>query len=421
MKVWKTLTVFLLALILALPLAACSSSKSSGDSKGIVTLKFWDFHTDAEKKFFQDLVKEYNASHPNVKIEMANFNQSDYTTTKLPVAFANNEGPDIFMVSPGGFTKFAQSGILADLNPYFKDGVKEDFLPSALDAVTYNGKVLALPFEMELLGLYYNKQMLKDANVEVPKTWEELQEAAKKLTTDQHAGIVLPTDKEPYLNFLWYPFLWQQGGDVISKDGKKATFDTPEVAKALDFWGSFFQKGYAPSKLQIGPTDIGNLGTGKTAMQICGTWAIPVLENKYKNVDVGLAPLPIPDGGKPATDAGGWKLAVNAKSKHVKEAADFVMWAFGSDKSRPLKWATEVKFAYPARKSVVEEGKSVYDKGLRKIFTEEIYDTAIPEPRYNPEIVDAIGESLQKVMFSDAKGSQVAKETNEKIQAALNK
>jgi multiple sugar transport system substrate-binding protein len=419
MKATKSLMLLLLSLIIVLSGCSSSSSKSSGDSKDVVTLKFWDLHDKMEKDYFAKLVKEYNASQDKVKIEYKVFNKSDYMTTTLPVAFANNEGPDIFMISPGDFKKYADAGIMADLNPYFPEGSKEDFQEAAIDAVTIDKKVLALPFESELVGLYYNKKMLEEANVAVPKTWEELQVAAEKLTTDKVSGLVLPQEKDAYLNFIWYPFLWQNGGSVLSEDLTKSTFNSPETAEALDFWGSFFQKGHAPSKTSMGSSDVGNLGTGKAAMQVVGTWAIAELETNYKDVEVGLTPLPLPNGGVAKTVAGGWKFAVNANSKYEKEAADFVMWAFAEDPSRPLEWATEVKFAYPARKSVVEAGKEIYNKGLRKVFTEEMFDSAIPEPFYSPEIVQAIGDSLQQVMFGDVKGSDAAKEADKKIQEAL--
>ncbi|WP_052353789.1 ABC transporter substrate-binding protein [Neobacillus jeddahensis] len=421
MKFWKSFVV--MAMALTLILGGCSSSKSNGEAKdgGKVTVTFWDNHIDAEQKYLKDLVNEYNKSQDKVKVVYKGFNANDYMTTKLPVAFANNEGPDVFMISPGDFTKYANAGIMADLNPYFPDGAKADFQEAAINAVTIDNKVLALPFESELVGLYYNKKMLADAGVEVPKTWDELQAAAKKLTTDKVSGIVLPQEKDAYLNFIWYPFLWQQGGNVISEDGKKSNFNSPEVVKALDFWGSFFQKGYAPAKTPFGSSDIGNLGTGKTAMQVSGTWAISAIESKYSNMDIGLAPLPVSEGGQAKTVAGGWKLAANAHGKHVKEASDFIMWAFAEDPSRPLKWATEVKFAYPARNSVIEAGEEIYNKGLRKVFTDEMYDTLTPEPFYGPEIVDVVGDSLQKVMFSKAKGSDVVKEADQKIQDALDK
>src|SRR5690606_22824054 len=151
----------------------------------------------------------------------------------------------------------------------------------SIEAVTVDGKILALPFELELLGLYYNEKMLQDAGVSVPKTWDELKEAAKKLTTDKVAGLIIPPDKGPYFNFIWYPFMWQNGGNVISADGTKSEFDSEAVAEALDFWGSFFSEGYSPKKLQVGPWEIDHLGTETAAMQIVGTWAIPRIEQMF--------------------------------------------------------------------------------------------------------------------------------------------
>ncbi|WP_099159495.1 ABC transporter substrate-binding protein [Virgibacillus ndiopensis] len=420
MKLSKPLIVVGFVFVLIF-MVGCSSESSGGESGDVVKLTFWDFHTDAEEAFFSGLVDEYNAMQDKVEIEYSTIgNATDYSNTKIPVAFANNEGPDIFMTSPGDFQKYADAGALADLSPYFKEGVKEDFLPSALEAVTVDDKILALPFELELLGLYYNKTMLEEANLEVPKTWDELLATAKELTTDEVAGLALPTDKGPYLNFIWYPFLWQNGGSVLSEDGTKSTFNTPEVAEALDIWGSFFQEGVSPSKLQIPHDDIANVGGGTAAMQILGTWAIPKLEQEFEDGDeFGLAPIPIPEGGEHATAAGGWKIAVNANSEHVEQAADFVMWAFGDDQSRPLEWATETKFAYAPRQSVIEEGKEFYSQGLRNVFTEEIYDSAIPEPKFSAEIVDAVGEALQNVMFGGMSGKEAAEIAHEKIQSIL--
>ncbi|MBU5671503.1 ABC transporter substrate-binding protein [Paenibacillus brevis] len=433
---WKIVLPAMMALLLLLQVGCGSGSGNSnnqanqsgssgaqstnGGSKEKIKLQFWDMHTEAEQKYFEDLVKEYNAAQDRVQIEYSTYNQADYTATKLPIAFSGGNGPDIYMISPGDFMKFSNSGYLADLAPYFPEGVKEDFLPSALDAVTVDGQIQALPYEMELMGLYYNEDMLKAANVEVPKTWDELLDAARKLTTDKVAGLVLPPDKGAYFNFNFYPFLWQAGGQVLAEDGKTSAFNSPETAKALDFWGTFFQEKLSPAKLQYGPWEIDNLGKQTAAMQICGTWAVSRIEEVFGDVPIKLAPLPIPEGGKPVTTAGGWKFAVNAKSKNLEEAAKFVMWAFADqDTSRPLKWATETKFAYPARQSVIDAGQEIYNKGLRQVFTNEIYSSAIPEPVYNPAVVEAIGDAMTRVMFGDMTGEEAAKAADAKINEAM--
>jgi multiple sugar transport system substrate-binding protein len=427
MKYLKSLMMVSIVLVLIFQLGCGSATNNTtgevakNDSKEKINLTFWDMHDTKEKEFFEGLVNEYNSIQDEVEIEYSTHNQGDYTTTILPTAFANDAGPDIYMISPGDFMKFADAGIMEDLTPYFPAGAKEDFLPASLDAVTVNGEILALPYELELLGLYYNSEMLENANVAVPQTWEELQEAARILTTDKIAGLVLPPDKGPYFNFIWYPFLWQLGGDVLSADGSKSTFNSPEAAQALEFWGSFFKEGSSPAKLQQGPWEIAHLGEGTAAMQVIGTWAIKAIEEQFSDVPIEVAPLPIPAGGKPATDAGGWKLAVNGESDHAAEAAAFVMWAFAEDTSRALEWTTEIKFAYSPRKSVIAAGEEIYSQGLRKVFTEQIYDSAIPEPRYPAAVMDAVGDAMQNVMFNNMSGADAAEAAHKKLTDVIKK
>jgi multiple sugar transport system substrate-binding protein len=385
-------------------------------------ITFWYFHSGVEGEFMAALADKYNKVNPNVEVTAVSIPQADYMGVKLTTAFAGNAGPDVFFMSPGDFLKYANSGLALDLTSYYTDELKADFLPSALDAVTVNGKIVGIPFEIELLGLYYNKDMFAAANVQPPKTWNELIEATKTLTKGKVAGLLIEPNKGYYQNFTWYPFLWQGGGGIIDVATKKGIFEGPAVENALKLWGDLVKAG-APAKITIpGTWDLSLLGQGNVAMQICGTWAIAVLEdpkNGYSETNIGLVPLPIPDNGKAATDAGGWKFMVNANSKNADAAAKFAMWVFGGDTSLPLEWCTKTKFAYSPRKSVVEAGKDIYSKGLRKVFTDEIYDTAIGEPRYPSEIVNAVGDALQEVMFANADPKAAAKKANDIINEFL--
>lgn len=421
----KKVISLLLAMVMVLSLAGCAKNEPAPAAEAAtaeapaekVTIRLMTFHSNYEKDFMASLGEEYKKVNPNVEVVYENVPESEYMSTKLTTAFAANDGPDVFVMSPGDFLKYANSGIAKDLTPYFTDEIKNDFLKSSIDAVTVNGKIVAIPFEVELLGLYYNKDMLAAAGVEPPKTWEELVAATKKLTTDKVAGLVIEPSKGYYQNFTWYPFMWQGGGNVLDIAAKKGTFQGPAVENALQLWGDLVKAG-APSKTSKGTWEP-LVAEGSAAMQICGTWLIGRLEKDFANMNIGLVPLPTPNGGKAATDAGGWKLMVNAKSKHAEEAAKFAMWAFAENKELPLKWCTDVKFAYSPRKSVVEAGKEIYSKGLRKVFTEEIYDTAIGEPRYPAEVVDAVGDALQEVMFKGTNPADAAKKANEKIDAFL--
>lgn len=442
----KKLTAVLLGLILVVTCTACSggNKKEAADTNDTAieketmepekeaepsaeeekpsaeeakVVKFWSFHSGSEAEYLEAAVKAYNESHDTVKIEHTVVNQSDYTTTLIPTAYANGEAPDILYVEPSTFTKYAQKGMLADISSYYTEELKADILPSALEAATMDGKIYALPMEMETLGLFYNVDMLKDAGIEPPKTWDELHAAAKALTTDDVYGLVLPVEESGYTLFNWWPFMWMAGADIYDKDGN-CTVNTPEMATALDYWGGFFKEGLAPSSLQIGPWDIGNVGTGIAAMQVSGTYVINAAENNYPDVNIGVVPLPSPNGN-PITVAGGQKLAVNAQSACIKEASDFIFWLYGDmeDLTNAGKWVTEAKFAYPARQSVIDANGAVFEEGLRAVFT-DFYDTAVPEPSYSAKVTESLSKMLQNVMFGGKTGEEAAKEAQSEIENA---
>lgn len=427
----KKIVSLLLALVLAFSLFACTTQKteeaapavedanvSSNPVDGEKTIvKFWSFHSNDEQVFWQKVADEYNKVQDNVEVVVEFIPQADYLTTSLTTAFAANAAPDVFFMSPGDFMKYVNSGIAMDLSNYFTDEIKADFLKSSLDGVTVDGKVYGVPFEIELLGLYYNEDMLNQAGVAVPKTWDELIDATAKLTTADVSGLVIEPTKGYYQNFTWYPFLWQGGGSVLNSATKKSEFNSEATIQALQLYKDLVDAG-APTQLATG-TWSPFVGDGSAAMQICGTWILSALENDYSDKNIKLAPIPIPEGGVAATDAGGWKLMVNGQSKVSDEAAKFVMWAMAENIDLPLEWCTKTKFAFSPRTSVLEAGADVYDQGLRKQFRDEIYASAIPEPRYPVEIVDVVGEAIQEVMFGVSDATAAAQKADEKIQTIL--
>lgn len=155
-----------------------NEDKSEKNAKSVLT--FWDFHTGTEAEVIENMINEYNDSQDKVKVEYSSVNQTDYTTTLVTTAYANGECPDILWVEPATFKKFTDADMLADLTEYYSDDLKEDMLPSFLETATgEDGKMYTLPFECETLGLFYDADLLKEAGVNPPKTWDELLEAAK--------------------------------------------------------------------------------------------------------------------------------------------------------------------------------------------------------------------------------------------------
>jgi multiple sugar transport system substrate-binding protein len=397
-----------------------STSGAAPSSTAVKQLSLWDFHGAAEGEFFKSLPDLYAQVNPNVKITVETVPWDDYLGTKLEAAFAAGAGPDLFFVSPGTIGKYINSGIAYPLNAFMTSTIVSDFSPSSIKGVSIGDKIYAIPFEIELVGLYYDADVLAAAGVQPPATWDDLKAAALKLKTDKRAGITIEVSKGAYQTYTWYPFLWQTGADVFTPDLKHSALDNPGVAKALQLWKDLIDSGAANLRPSRSTTDIGILGDGETAMQICGSWAIPTIENQYKDKNIKVVRLPIPEGGKPADVAGGWKFMVNAKGKYPEEAAKFAVWAFGTNIDLPLKWTTVVKFAYSPRKSVMAAGQSIFTKGLRAVFTKDIYGTEKPEIRMPAEASSILEDMIQNAMFNkDYDGAKAAMEANQRMEAFL--
>lgn len=379
-----------------------SSGNGSTGRRGKKQLRFSVFHTDGELQFWKDCVEEYNELQDDVEIVIEEIPQEDYRGAKLATAFASGEGPDIFYAYPGMFLKYASAGTMLPLNDYIEPEVLEDFSETSLEAVTVDGQILALPFEMELLGLYYNKEVFAEANIEPPTTWEELYEAAKELTTDSRYGYTMQTVKGGHQLFEWYPHLWMTGNNVFNESGDKAALNNEGVLSYLELMRKMYEEGYANINPSRDNTEIGMLCEGETAMQIEGSWGITQMRDQYPEMmdKIGIVPLPISEGGTPTTVAGGWKLCANANSKYADEAAKFVVWMFGSeDSSRMARWCTDAKFAFSPRNSVTEEYEDFYHEGLRSAYTDGILGTEIPELRLPAEVSDVLQDMLQTAYF----------------------
>lgn len=393
-----------------------NEDKSEKNAESVLT--FWDFHTGTEAEVIENMIDEYNASQDKVKVEYSSVNQTDYTTTLVTTAYANGECPDILWVEPATFKKFTDADMLTDLTEYYSDDLKEDMLPSFLEAATgEDGKMYTLPFECETLGLFYDADLLEEAGVKPPKTWDELLEAAKKLTTDERYGIALPVEKTPYTLFNWWAFMRMAGADLYDDEGN-VTAGSKEMVNAMEFWGEFYKKGYCPSSLQDGPWSIDNIANGVAAMQIGGTYMINAAEEYNKNGhNIQVVPLPSPDGKTSQTAAGGQMLGVCSQSENVEAAAELIFSCFGSeDITYNTKWCTEAKFAYPTRQSVIEANQEVFEEGIKATFT-EFYDTAVPEPVYSSEETDIMGDALQSIMFGGNSAEDAAKSEAEQLEA----
>lgn len=410
-----------LVLILALVVAAIFSAAPTQAQNDV--LKFWTFeYADAVDPFFTAYIDEWNATH-DLKVERQEFPWAQYTGEILTTGIATGEAPDVFFISPGDWRRYVETGLALPLEKYIPQYLKDDILPASWDAVTVNDSIYSLPFEMEPVVLWYNKTMLDDAGLAVPKSWDQLVEAAKALTTPDRYGILIPTNPDYYENFVFYPFLWMAGGEVMNEDFTAAAVNSEGTAKALDLWGTLVKEGYAaPNSTGSDPTDE-RFPTEQAAMFVSGYWVYGWIQANYPEFldKLGVASIPAPNEGDPLkTVYGGWTVMVYSGTKHPDEAAEFAINMFGAeDNSRAAAWGMQYNTKLSPRASVIADNAEFYSQFPHNVFANDIFPTARPEPSYPPEIAQAVWEAIQDVMFNNVSGADAAAAWAEKIDSYM--
>jgi len=398
------------------------------------SLKFWNFYSPGgtvapQDQWFKTMVDSWNGQN-DVKVELEYIVNSEYVNgSKLQTAFASGSGPDVFLLSPGDFLRYYNGGALQDLTPAMDAAAVKDFYPDVLATRAVDNKVFCIPMEVEPMAFYYSLDAWDKAGLtdgDIPTTWEQLLEVAKKLQTDDRFGVLFETQPGYYQNFTWYPFFWEAGGKIVNADGKTSGLNSEAGIKALKLWKDAIDQGVAPRQGLAGGGDIvANLAAGYCAIQNVGIWGIGVLRANAPDFKYGIFKLPVPDGGTYASVAGGWGFAANAKGQDPVTAAKFCAWALGSMKDdsiqRGVDWCIKAKSDVGPRASVMEKATKDggFSEGGMKTFKDDVFPGARAEPRVPPEVYKAISDAIQACQLNGAEPAQAAEQGAKQIEAYL--
>ncbi|AIY02065.1 putative ABC-type sugar transport system, periplasmic component [Arthrobacter sp. PAMC 25486] len=370
MKRRSVLQLLAVAVVAPFGVAACSGNdaKASGTVRVTLANHVW---TDGIKAAIPEFEKE-----SGLKVELTQLGEdqlSDQYNVKLN---AGTDEIDVMMYRPLQEGKsFARNGYLADLTDHVTSDADwdwKDFQSGPVSATTFEKKVVGVPIITEREVLYYRKDLLEAAGIAVPKTMEELEAAAKKISEDNEgvAGFVARTNKSAAVT-QFSSFLYSFGGDFMDESGK-ATVDTPEAKAAYAFYGGLLNK-YGPANVSTDmswPEAMAIFTQGNAAFY---TEADSLYQNamdtaKSKVADsVGFAALPAGPAGSKPYNVPSWGLGINEASKNQDNAWKFIEWA--TSKTRTLE---AQKAGVPGPRASVwanPEGTSTYPKDLAEAIT----------------------------------------------------
>ncbi len=306
-----------------------------------VTIEWWHITiADPGKALWQTMANEYMAAHPNVKINITVL-ENEAFKTKLTTVMQGGTPPDIFQSWGGGaMNDQINAGMLLDITSYLDaDGAawRNSFAPGALAVYALNGKNYGVPWDMGMVGWWYNKDLFAQAKItQVPTTWTELLDDVKTLKAAGITPISLG-EKDTWTGMHIWSYLATRlcgkAGFLAAADRTGGSFTDPCFVEA----GTKLQELIALQPFQAGflgavHNDMqGYFGNGKAAMELSGQWA-PSSESSQAADGVGVKNLgffsfPAVEGGTGAlTDAmgGGNGFAIGKNAS--PEAVDFVKY-----------------------------------------------------------------------------------------------
>ncbi|AQP48837.1 ABC transporter substrate-binding protein [Tessaracoccus aquimaris] len=349
-----------LAATMSLTLVACGgggSNQSSGDSS---TLSVLDYYNNEPDKGFIQKALDACATKIGVTVKRETVPGADLIQGVLQRA-SSKTLPDVLMLDNPDVQEIAKTGGLTPLSDYGVD--TSGFAEGILQAATYEGEVYGLAPTVNTIGLFYNVDMLEEAGVTPPKTWDELKTVAAKLKQGDRYGIAFSAIATYEGSWQFLPFMWTNGGD-------ETDLTSPEVAQALELWVDLVKSGSASSSvINWSQADVNDqFIAGKTAMMINGPWQIPALDESGIKYDSVL--VPVREAGQtPVAPLGGevWTVPATGNKDKQKKAAELVSCL--SEKDNELQLAKE-RFTVPTRTDLLDT--YVQDVPSMKTFADQV-------------------------------------------------
>ncbi|MFE8991369.1 ABC transporter substrate-binding protein [Streptomyces collinus] len=317
-------------------------------------LTFWTWVPDIQQE-----VALFEKKYPAIKVKVVNAGQGVKHYTKLRTALKAGTGaPDLAQIEYQAIPTFTITDSLLDLRPYGASALKDEFVDWTWGQVSGpGGEVWAIPQDTGPMGMLYRKDLFDKYGIQVPTTWDEFAEAARKL----HKA-----DPDVYLTNLaaneaaaWHGLLWQAGAKPYGLSGKSdiaISVDDAVSKKLGTFWGGLAREGVISTDPDFTDGWYAGFNKGKYATWLTAAWGPAFLSGSAKSTagKWRAAPLPQWDAAKPASgNWGGSTTAAIRSTKNPVAAARFAQF-LNSDPASAKMFATRQSF-FPATKALLTD------------------------------------------------------------------
>jgi multiple sugar transport system substrate-binding protein len=405
---------------LVLVLAGCSTGGSSSTDKGAgegpvpepsspttVTFASWV----GEIPEMKALIQKFQTEHPNIKIELQNV-PAEEATEKLTAQIAGGNPPDVAYVDASAVANFASRKALVNLDGYIKrsDVVKPDaYVPAFKTFTTFENSLYGLPVDGESTALFYRTDLFQAAGIaNPPTTWAEFEADAQALTkpAEKKYGVAMFATEAAY---YWYPWLWQNGGHLLSDDGKKVLFADDAAKRSAEYYvnlAKYAPKDYLNSNSYDGRQAFAN---GQVGMYVAGSWFAGTLTDEFPAIDGKWATAPLPTGSAGCgTTIAGDALVIFSQSKTSDAAWKFLEFMSKPDNIAAWTYKSKGGTTLPPISALLSSPDLIKEKPVLKGFAEAMkcgVSNVVANPDW-PKIEESLNEQLGKAMYGEQSAAQ---------------
>ena len=313
-------------------------------------------------------------------------------------ALSGSGGFDVYIADQVWLPEFYQNGFIVDLTEHVTDDDRNDFSKTAIETVSYDGALVALPIMVHNCAMYYRTDLFEAAGLSAPpKTWDEYREFAKVTTKDGVHGTMVLSKQGIEAATRLNSFYQQAGADILDAEGNP-TLNTDAGRAALEFMTALVADGSAPEGVLELPDMQGAWLEGKLAM--APVW--PYLYSLSKEpLGEKFAIDTAPGNPRPGGTVYSWGFAAAAGSKNPDAALEWVKWATSTDQLTNFgkEWLNPVPRASAIEKISADTSISDADKEAIAAFAASAAaGTSMPMvPQYS-QLLDVLGIMQSGVM-----------------------
>jgi multiple sugar transport system substrate-binding protein len=327
----RKLAPLVTAAVVTVCLASCGGSATPGAVSGPQTVTMWMYPVISNQAqndaFWNSIARGFEAQNRNITIDISEQTWASRQEA-VSAAVASGKPPDLLLMIPDQVPQYAAQGALEPVGSVL-GGSAGQFLPSTTGGLSFGGRLYGVPLYQDVGAPVYDKALFAQAGImQLPETWSEMLADAPKLAARGIPLLDYSGSPQQTLNLTFYQYLWQAGGSVFSRDGKRVVVDSRQGVAALQFLVDLQKaQGMPPdaatatgASLQTRPIALGKAAMA-LGLDLPGAEQLGTLLGK-QNVAVGM---PI-KGVRQVTFGNPGGLVLTSASSHKAAATKFLQY-----------------------------------------------------------------------------------------------